>query len=355
LELLRQHVATLDEARALMAPAATLAASAHGELTCTDCHDGFRRFPHAAGVTTRSCSSCHEEMASKWNEGIHALDGAAGCRDCHGTHDVRTKAAMERPDGIRAVQDRCSGCHFEAANTDSNPHADSVSCASCHEPHATLPAEDEHASTHVLNQASTCGACHEEQSQAWRSDIHGEAVPRVATPGGVVPEGASRAEAPACTACHGAHRITPPSMRGFGSEMIQKCSHCHEHYSESFSDSYHGQAANLGSQAVATCADCHGSHGIHPSSDPRSMVHEANLLTTCQVCHESATEGFAKFQPHADHNDRERYPYVYWAYHIMTALLLGTFAVFGLHTLLWVVRLGVDALRGTPSHHDAQG
>ena len=96
--------------------------------------------------------------------------------------------------------------------------------------------------------------------------------------------------------------------------------------------------------------------GISPRSDPRSNVSEANLRATCRTCHETATAGFAKFQPHADHNDRERYPYVYWSYHLMTVLLLGTFTVFGVHTALWLARLGVDALRGGPtSHHDPRG
>ena len=356
LELLRQHVPTLEDARTLLAPAAVLARSAHRDMTCADCHDGFRRYPHAPSATTTPCASCHEETAAKWEQGLHSLDGAAACTDCHGTHDVMSAEAMAEPEGVEAMKAACAGCHYAPGMPESDPHADSVSCASCHEAHATLPSEDEHATTHVLNQATTCGACHEEQAEAWRSDVHGQAVPQVATPGGRVPEGASRAEAPACTACHGAHGISRPGEPGFATEMIESCAHCHEHYRESFADSYHGQAAILGSEDVATCHDCHGAHGIHPSSDPRSMVSEANLLATCQTCHPSATEGFAKFQPHADHYDRERYPYVYWSYHLMTALLIGTFSVFGLHTLLWVARLGIDAIRGTSSHHhDARG
>ncbi|MDP2958275.1 MAG: cytochrome c3 family protein [Longimicrobiales bacterium] len=356
LEFLRQHVSTLDEARALLAPVGVLTASAHGEMTCTDCHDGFRRFPHPDASTTTPCASCHEVMAAKWREGMHALDDAAECTDCHGIHDVRSREALSEPEGIRAMRSACASCHYEPRTPAWDPHADSVSCASCHEPHATLPSEEEGATTHVLNQATTCGACHEEQAASWRDDVHGHAAPEVAMPGGQVPEGASRAEPPACTGCHGAHGIIPPDDAGFRTEMVARCSHCHERFRESFADSYHGQAANLGSDAVATCHDCHGSHGVYPPSDSRSSVSEANLLATCQTCHETATAGFAKFQPHADHNDRERYPYVYWSYHLMTALLLGVFLVFGAHTALWLARLGVDALRGGPtSHHDPRG
>jgi len=137
--------------------------------------------------------------------------------------------------------------------------------------------------------------------------------------------------------------------------MAGQCSHCHEAYAESFADSYHGQATELGSERVATCHECHGAHDVYPASDPRSSVSEGRLLGTCRGCHPDATEGFALFQPHADHGDRDRYPYAYWAYHLMTALLIGTFTVFGAHTVLWLLRLSFDALRGsghTPTEGD---
>jgi hypothetical protein len=120
-------------------------------------------------------------------------------------------------------------------------------------------------------------------------------------------------------------------------------------------DSYHGQATTLGSQTVATCHDCHGAHGIYPPSDPRSTVSAENRLKTCQKCHTQATAGFALFQPHANPRDRAHYPFVYWAYHLMAALLIATFTLFGVHTLLWLARLGLDALRGTSGHADSAG
>jgi len=357
LELLRQHVPTLEDARKLMSPEATLAASAHGAMTCSDCHDGFRRYPHAATATTLSCQSCHDDVARVWSLGMHALDSAATCTDCHGTHDVKPLAQLRTPEGARAMRQACGSCHFEPASAGPDPHADSVSCAGCHEPHRTLPAEDERSNTNPLNQGSTCGACHDTIAAAWRVDVHGTAVPEMARPGGRLPAGATSPEPPACSACHGAHGMLAPGDPGFHSRMVERCSHCHEPYAESFADSYHGQASTLGSSVVATCSDCHGSHGIYPASDPRSTVSDAHRLETCRKCHQQATAGFALFQPHADHNDRAKYPYVYWSYHLMTTLLIGVFLVFGAHTALWVARLGFDALRGTShsARHDAGG
>lgn len=348
LEFLRQQVPTLRQARALLVLPEVLGASAHGGMACTRCHSGFEHFPHDTTATrTRQCASCHEAEDTAWSKGVHALDQGAECTDCHGIHDVRTKAAMETPSGARAVQKACTRCHFEAALPASDPHADSVSCAACHAPHRTLPPQDERSRVNVLNQGTTCGVCHRKEAQAWKGDVHGTAVPELALPGGKVPKGASRTEPPACTACHGAHGMLTPSTPGFQKKMVQRCAHCHESYAESFADSYHGQATALGSQIVATCHDCHGAHGIYPASDPRSTVSPERRLHTCRQCHTEATASFALFQPHANPKDRQRYPFVYWAYHLMAALLIGTFTLFGVHTVLWLVRTGLDGLRGT--------
>lgn len=357
LEFLRQHVASLPEAQALLVPAGVVAASAHGTLSCTACHDGFRGFPHRGPTTTRSCASCHEEAATKWREGVHALDDGAPCTACHGVHNVLSVAALHEPEGISAMRSACAGCHYEPQLPPSDPHHEGVACAGCHEPHATFPSQDDRASTHPSNQAATCGACHEEAADGWSGDAHARAVPLLAIPGGAPLPGASATSPPSCTACHGAHGMLHRASPGFPAAMMERCSHCHEDYRDSFADSYHGKATILGSERSATCSSCHGFHGIHPSSDPRSLVHETNLLATCQTCHPEATAGFALFQPHADHHDRERYPYVYWSYRLMTFLLLSTFALFGAHTLLWVARLAIDAIRGTPhdAHHSHGG
>jgi cytochrome b subunit of formate dehydrogenase len=47
---------------------------------------------------------------------------------------------------------------------------------------------------------------------------------------------------------------------------------------------------------------------------------------------------FTKFQVHGDPSNREKYPVLWWTYVLMTALLVGVFAVFWVHTLLWLLR-----------------
>ena len=64
--------------------------------------------------------------------------------------------------------------------------------------------------------------------------------------------------------------------------------------------SYHGLAARGGSQVVANCASCHGTHSIFPSSDPRSTINRANLARTCGQCHPGVTEKFTAAKVHVD-------------------------------------------------------
>ena len=90
--------------------------------------------------------------------------------------------------------------------------------------------------------------------------------------------------------------------------------------------------------AVAACYDCHGHHDVLPPSNPASHLSKTNILATCQQCHPGATIGFTEYKPHANPLDAKHYPLLHVVFLAMTGLLLGTFAFFGLHTLLWLVR-----------------
>ena len=61
-------------------------------------------------------------------------------------------------------------------------------------------------------------------------------------------------------------------------------------------------------------------------------------MATCARCHPGANASFAGYLPHATHRDPKRYPALFFAFWGMTALLVGTFAVAGLHTLMWLPR-----------------
>jgi hypothetical protein len=52
--------------------------------------------------------------------------------------------------------------------------------------------------------------------------------------------------------------------------------------------SRHGIALAAGDSNVATCTDCHGSHGILRVSDPESAVYPTRVAETCSACHADA-------------------------------------------------------------------
>jgi cytochrome b subunit of formate dehydrogenase len=121
-------------------------------------------------------------------------------------------------------------------------------------------------------------------------------------------------------------------------EMANRCGNCHAELSQQFMLSVHGELTNLGYGPAAKCADCHGDHEIHKKSDPRSMVSSVNLQATCSKCHPGATANFLKFDPHADHHDRAKNPLLNAVYLVLMTFLIGTFAVFGVHSILWLIR-----------------
>jgi hypothetical protein len=355
LELLRQHVRSLPEARRMLVIPEELAASAHGGMGCVDCHTGFARFPHPDAAQTRSCSSCHEAAAADWRQGAHAgHEGPLGveggepvtCTQCHGVHTVADVASLGRGPELVRMNERCTSCHETQRLPADDPHqGDSdVGCHSCHAPHDVRSPRDPESWMAGQRQAEVCAACHEETVARWRTDVHGQAVmamdpedydPRYGTEG-----------PPTCATCHGAHPTARAGDRGFSVAAVERCIACHQHAGNTFFGTYHGKASALGSVISATCVDCHSAHQIFPASDPRSTVAPDNLVTTCQACHEYARPAFVLYDSHPEPFNRHRNPYIFYSFWFMNSLLIGTLVVFGLHTLLWWVRIEIDRRRG---------
>lgn len=349
-ELLRQHVSSLDEARRLVASRSDLEGSAHAGMTCDDCHSGFDLYPHNGGGQTRSCASCHEDVREPWAQSIHANPDRTGatqvaCTSCHGTHDVLPAPAMRSGPGLIRANAACVSCHETRRLPADDPHADTVACGSCHAPHATRDVDDPLSRVAPHAQQTTCGACHQDQAEAFVEDVHGTALAALDSLGAA--ELALRRDAPpSCTSCHGGHGIAGPELPRFSQEMVDRCAVCHTQHTQTYFGTYHGKATALGSEIVATCDQCHGSHDVYPASDPRSTVNEANLVQTCGACHEHAREDFVEYDSHPNPRDRGRDPPLFFSFVFMNVLLVGVLVVFGLHTALWWVRLMVDKRKG---------
>ncbi len=227
----------------------------------------------------------------------------------------------------------CLLCHSETV--DEAKFAASVhgamefSCTTCHSdldgaelPHATPLAKVD------------CSMCHDEAVQAYAESVH--AVARQAD---------ANSPAATCVDCHSAHETQSTAAGAWRLDLVSECGTCHIDKIRTYRDTFHGQVTSLGFERVAKCSDCHGAHNIHSGSDPRSMVSDAQVLTTCQTCHAEAGPGFAEYDPHADKNDVERNPEMYYTATFMHWLLLGVFSVFGVHALLWFPRSAIERRR----------
>jgi formate dehydrogenase gamma subunit len=86
-----------------------------------------------------------------------------------------------------------------------------------------------------------------------------------------------------CISCHADVAATHPDDNRPVRPV--NCTRCHELQGESYGASVHGLARKAGHENAATCADCHGSHGILPPTSPASPLHFVQQAQTCGRCH----------------------------------------------------------------------
>jgi cytochrome b subunit of formate dehydrogenase len=342
-----------DAGHSLQVQGATLTASAHRKVACTDCHADALTTRHPrrnlGKVDIAACTGCHREEIDKLRGGVHAKQGvtAEGCAGCHGSLHAVLKGRDPNNSMIAVNQVRqCGQCHkgmMKGYLSSEHAHAlfasglvGAPSCTDCHGGGHEIQKHDvPTAATAAAHSPDTCGKCHAGVLKQWTDSAHGALWLKGETNG------------PVCTTCHQAHAIELPTSAQMRRRFPSDCGNCHAALYESFHDSFHGKANALGYTAVAMCADCHTPHHNLKAADPRSSVNVAHLGATCGKCHQGeANASFLTFDPHARPSDRSGNPYLYWVWIGMTGLLLGVFGFFGLHDLLWLQRALVGALRG---------
>ena len=153
--------------------------------------------------------------------------------------------------------------------------------------------------------ANSCVACHSTQSDQ-----------RLVTPIKLFAgQDVHRDNGFECVDCHGgsptsaekaaAHdasgRVAAMAFRGkpTGQAVIATCTRCHSDaelmrsfapkqrvdQGTEYAASVHGKQLAAGDTRVATCASCHGAHGIRLVSDAKSPVFPTNVASTCAACH----------------------------------------------------------------------
>jgi formate dehydrogenase gamma subunit len=83
-----------------------------------------------------------------------------------------------------------------------------------------------------------------------------------------------------CTDCHGVHNLgspEDPTSSISHTNVAQTCGQCHQDIQIEYEASIHGRALRAGLYEAPTCNDCHGEHLILPSSDPPEMVAKYDL------------------------------------------------------------------------------
>ncbi|MFZ4394006.1 MAG: cytochrome c3 family protein [Kiritimatiellia bacterium] len=353
----------------------TLKKSVHAGLSCTECHADIKELPHAEKLASPQCGSCHEEVAKEYSSSIHGMSqrggasGAANCKDCHGSHQIVPVKQGESPVFKLNLPATCARCHSNpnltaeyrikypdaAAQYMESVHGRALlklgltmapSCNDCHGVHNIRRSVDRNSPIHHTHIADTCGKCHAGVEKTYLKSVHGQLLAK------------GDARGPVCTDCHTAHQIETQEGKNRKAESDARCGKCHKDRLENYLETYHGKAVALGTthQApeVAACYDCHGHHDVLPPSDPASRLSTTNILNTCQQCHKKATKKFTQYVPHADPTDRKNYPVLHLTFVLMTGLLVGTFAFFGLHTALWIFRSGYLFLHDSKTFREAK-
>jgi len=336
-----------------------LAGSVHKSLTCRDCHGGAKTFiagPHNEGKPLELlCANCHQEESREYHQSIHGIwhdrgdEVVATCVDCHGGHQILPVSDPRSRVAKFNLHKTCGKCH-QNPNIVKNRNiqekqpvehfVDSIhgqalllkglivapTCDDCHGSHDILP--HEHPDSHVSRDRipDTCGKCHVLVEDIYMQSIHGELVK------------ARDARGPVCNTCHTAHEIDTPTAPEFRLHSDRMCGKCHQDRLENYRETFHGKALALGRENVAACYDCHGHHDILRASNPKSRISDERRLETCRKCHPKANQNFANYIIHADHTDKQRYPALYYTFIFMTALLIGTFVFFAIHTVMWLFR-----------------
>ncbi len=282
-----------------------------------------------------NCLGCHGNKISL-EHFAGSPHGKNGCTSCH-LQSADLKKHMTGNTKLEKVN--CSRCHGNEAKEFTNSvHAkNGLTCVSCHSDIHVLSSKkgDKKAATQA------CIKCHDNQKEHLNS-VHGVALMK------------GNPDAPSCADCHGLHnikKIQPASTIEGRMFHVDACIKCHSdekmmhrnnvnhHAVETYLESYHGKGYRLGMlEKAAGCSDCHTAHKVHKKDHPESSIHPDNAAKTCAQCHPKATALFAQFYSHGSHHDRENYPLMYWTFKAMVGLLIGTFAVFWVHTLLWMFR-----------------
>lgn len=213
------------------------------------------------------------------------------CTDCH-------QGIEELPHDDLLPPSVCGDCHdveTEAFASSIHGRADEggaagVACASCHGTHDILAVANPDSRVNPLRLAETCIGCHNDQAAPGNVASRAEAMQSYL----LSVHGRARLDDPtshaaSCNDCHDAHNTQPVASadsRVSRGRVATTCGVCHTDVAEVYFASVHGALAREGNPDVAVCTDCHGEHDIRSPTDRQSTVARSHIAETCARCHE---------------------------------------------------------------------
>ena len=266
----------------------------HRNVPCRDCHTEIKELPHKPVKVGVTCNT-----------------------ECHSIKNPATGKPFSHKPIYDVYRASIHGRDKLATGLD----ADKPYCVTCHTNPLYNPAENEPPKQIVAR----CVICHEDKDFVTRWYNHTSRRIREVrrTPGEIVA---------LCSTCHDDRKMVArhvQAAKADGRALGRKFAYAVDSYYESF----HGKMTRYGFTAAANCLDCHadaanyfkGVHEIRPSRDPASPVHADQRLRTCQRCHTSADENYARLDPHPTSlraDNPFRY-YAEWIYNVIGAVVIA--------------------------------
>jgi len=237
-------------------------ASVHGELSCQECHPDVDQLPHEKAQKVDCMGSCHI-----------------------------LEPTTQQPFSHRKAAEGLIASVHSPVNEDGTPKPypeDYPECTDCHDNTMYRPVAFDQGARPGISETSVgrCRVCHEDDEFIFTFYTH--VTSRL-------------------------HRLRSPKS------TVEMCARCHNDRelvlrhglktlaAYSYEDTFHGKAADLGSEVIPDCLNCHvppgqSVHHMLPSDDPDSPTHPDNKARTCmqQMCHPNAAPRVASYSVHAE-------------------------------------------------------
>ncbi|MFO0980253.1 MAG: cytochrome c3 family protein [Planctomycetota bacterium] len=272
----------------------------HGKVACVDCHTALRSFDPSAGdehvrpLPAVTCAACHADQERALEGSVHGAPRLA-CAQCHEPHRIGIGESEAQKGLARAGA--CAGCHKAAAQQWlESPHAGdpgnghaAATCVDCHGAHDVRAARDPSSRVYPLQLPDTCEACHKPNPAAEHPAPAGDKVRQYETSvhgQGLRKEGL--VVTATCASCHGSHgirKISDPRAETARANIPSTCGACHAGILRTYRHGVHGKQVLAGSSDVPGCTDCHREHAISDPATDGSSVSAQLVADTCARCH----------------------------------------------------------------------